>query len=164
VTAVIASYPSVIVPEINRKSRGKWELAGQYVAVQQECQPEGAFWNAKCPIRIENLDTCGLMGGMQEQPKAVFAESRGEIARLRCRDLFANLAGWCLERVGAPARLREFEFVDPGTDEIVYLSTGKRFSILSIGARRFYFDRISGKYDGTSAPASFVPWRVEFRD
>jgi len=98
------------------------------------------------------------------QPIAILAETRGEITRLRWKDLLADMAGWCLERIGAPAKLREFEFVDPDTDEAVYLSTGKRFSVLSIGARRFYFDRISGKFDGTSAPACSVSGRAEFRD
>src|SRR5213082_2462170 len=72
-----------------------------------------------------------------------------------------NTIGWCLERVKAPARLRTFEFVDPQSDETVYLYTSKRFSVLCVGERRFYFDRVTGRFDGMSAPASLVPGWVE---
>lgn len=93
-----------------------------------------------------------------------FSHDKGEIRWMRCKDAFANAVGWCLERIKAPAKLKEFEFVDPETDETVYLSTSKLYAILSIGSRRFYFDRLTGKFDGTSAPACTVAGRVEFRD
>ncbi len=75
-----------------------------------------------------------------------------------------NTIGWCLERFKAPAKLRPFEFVDPATDETVYLYTSKRYSVLCVGERRYYFSRVSGNFDGMSAPASLVPGWVEFRD
>lgn len=83
---------------------------------------------------------------------------------LRCKDALLNTGGWCLDKIKAPAVLKEFEFVDPETDETVYLSTSRQFAILSVGSRRFYFDRLTGKFDGTSAPACSVSGRVEFRD
>ena len=94
----------------------------------------------------------------------MFCQSRREIFWLRCKDCIRVMVGWCLEKTQAPAKLKEFEFVDPETDETVYLSTGKRFSVLSIGSRKFYFDRLSGKFDGTSAPACSIAGRVELRD
>jgi hypothetical protein len=100
----------------------------------------------------------------REKRQQVFIENRSFIAWLRLKDTFANITGWCLERIGAPARLKEFEFVDPETDETVYLFTDKRFAVLCVGSRRFYFDRLTGKFDGTSAPACSVPGWVEFRD
>ena len=74
------------------------------------------------------------------------------------------MSGWCLERFKAPARLRPFEFVDPVTDETVYLYTSERYSVLCIGERRFYFDRVNGNFDGMSAPAGLIPGWVEFGD
>jgi len=71
------------------------------------------------------------------------------------------MAGWCLEKTNAPAKLEEFEFVDPVTDQTVYLSTSKTFSILCVGSRRFYFNRLTGKFDGTSAPSRSVADRVD---
>jgi hypothetical protein len=75
-----------------------------------------------------------------------------------------NGIGWCLERTKAPAKLSTFEFVDPASDETVYLYTSKRYSVLCVGERRFYFDRVSGKFDGVSAPAGLVPNWAEFSD
>jgi hypothetical protein len=83
---------------------------------------------------------------------------------LRVKTQALNIAGWCLEKFKAPARLKTFEFVDPVSDETVYLYTSKRYSVLSVGDRRFYFDRVSGKFDGISAPASLVSGRVELGD
>ena len=84
--------------------------------------------------------------------------------RLYLKDAAANMFGWCLERVGAPAKLRVFEFVDPVSDETVYLYTSCRYSVLCIGQRRFYFDRISGKFDGVSATANCISRRLELCD
>jgi hypothetical protein len=64
----------------------------------------------------------------------------------------------------SPARLKPFEYVDPDSDETVYLYTDKRLSVLCIGDRRYYFDRITGRFDGTSASMLNVPGRVELFD
>lgn len=84
----------------------------------------------------------------------VFTESRPRTAWMRLRDMVADSVGWCLDSVGAPAKLKVFEFVDPVSDETVYLYTSKRYSVLCVGKRRFYFDRISGRFDGVSSPAT----------
>lgn len=64
----------------------------------------------------------------------------------------------------SPALLREFEFVDPETDETIYLYTSGLYSVLCVGSRRFYFNRVNGKFDGTSAPSDSVARRVELAD
>ena len=61
------------------------------------------------------------------------------------------MGAW-LETTHASARLRPFESVDPNTGEAISLSTSKEYSVLSVGGRRFYFGRISGKFDGASSP------------
>jgi hypothetical protein len=94
----------------------------------------------------------------------ITADSRSARLRVRVRSGIENTIGWCLERIKAPASLKTFEFVDPTSDETVYLYTSNRYSVLCVGERRFYFDRVSGKFDGMSAPASLVPGWVEFRD
>ena len=91
-------------------------------------------------------------------------EGRKERFWLRVKIALRESAGWCLEKIKAPARLRTFEFVDPASDETVYLYTSKRYSVLCVGERRYYFDRVSGNFDGMSAPASLVPGWVEFGD
>lgn len=94
----------------------------------------------------------------------IVAVNRGERLWLHARAGAKNTIGWCLERFKAPAKLKPFEFVDPATDETVYLYTSERYSVLCVGERRFYFDRVSGNFDGMSAPASLVPRWVEFGD
>lgn len=74
-------------------------------------------------------------------------------AVLRVKNWTQDGIGWCLERSKAPAKLELFEFVDPVSDETVYLYTSKRYSVLCVGERRFYFDRITGKFDGVSSPS-----------
>jgi len=69
------------------------------------------------------------------------------------KDVVRDGIGWCLEKSKAPAKLKVFEFVDPTSDETIYLYTSKRYSVLCVGERRFYFDRITGKFDGVSSPS-----------
>lgn len=81
---------------------------------------------------------------------------------MRLRDAIRNMAGWSLEKFRAPARLKPFEFVDPETNETVYVYTDRLYSVLCVGQRRFYFDRITGAFDGTALEFSDrVAGRVE---
>jgi hypothetical protein len=83
---------------------------------------------------------------------------------MRCKDMAKNGLGWCLEKFEAPAKVRIFDYVDPESNETVYLYTSSRYSVLCVGDRRFYFDRISGRFDGISAPASCISGRLKFGD
>jgi len=94
----------------------------------------------------------------------IMLSGRFRAAWFRAKTAAERAAGWCLEKIKAPARLNPFEFVDPVSNETVYLYTSKRYSVLCVGARRLYFDRVSGKFDGMSAPASLVADGVEFGD
>lgn len=58
-------------------------------------------------------------------------------------------AGLILEWIHAPARIREFEHVDPETNETIYLATGARYSVLHVGNKRLFFNRVTGRFDGT---------------
>jgi hypothetical protein len=100
---------------------------------------------------------------MSTAPQIV-VDGRRTRARLQVKAAVKNAVGWCLERFKTPAKLRPFEFVDPATDETVYLYTSQRYSVFCVGDRRFYFDRASGNFDGMSAPASLVPAWGEFSD
>jgi hypothetical protein len=102
------------------------------------------------PAKIESMKAC--------------TDNRLRVGWLGLKDSVTNGIGWCLEKIGAPARLRAFEFVDPASDETLYLYTSKRYSVLCVGDRRFYFDRITGKFDGVSAPSDCVTGRLELSD
>jgi hypothetical protein len=60
-----------------------------------------------------------------------------------------NGIGRAMNLLHSPARLREFEYVDPISDQTVYLSTGARYSVLHIGSLKLFFDRATGRFDGT---------------
>src|SRR6266566_8616599 len=90
--------------------------------------------------------------------------NRASLLWMRCKDAARAGLSWCLEKCEAPAKVRTFEYVDPESNETVYLYTSSRYSVLCVGDRRFYFDRISGRFDGVSAPAGLVPDWVEFSD
>ena len=90
---------------------------------------------------------------MTVRDSRVLSENAYVTGWMRCKDALTNAVGWFLERTKAPAVMKEFEFVDPDTDGTVCLSIGKRYAVLSVGSRRLYFDRLTGKFDGTSAPA-----------
>ena len=82
--------------------------------------------------------------------QTLFASSRLELLKLKLGDALRNMAGWILEKIHSPARLREFEFVDPLTNEIIFLSTGKHYSVLRIGDNHLFFNRLTGRFDGTT--------------
>jgi hypothetical protein len=80
-----------------------------------------------------------------ETPLITGREGAGQ----RLRSLITHAIGGLLELIHAPARIKEFEHVDPGTNETIYLSTGARYSVLHVGAKRLFFDRVTGQFDGT---------------
>ena len=95
----------------------------------------------------------------------VIAQNRLRIGWMKLRDTVRNVAGWSLEKFRTPARLKPFEFVDPATNETIYVYTDRLYSVLCVGQRRFYFDRITGAYDGTSSELpDLVSGRVELFD
>lgn len=99
---------------------------------------------------------------MEMTATEVVATNRLRIGWLRLRDSVRNVAGWSLERFRSPARLKPFEFIDPETNETIYVYTDRLYSVLCVGQRRFYFDRISGTFDGTSLELpDRVPGRIE---
>jgi hypothetical protein len=80
----------------------------------------------------------------------ILVRRKRKLLWLRMKELFVDTVGWGLEKLRAPAVLKEFEFVDPETNETIYLSTGRRYSVLHVRGKRFFFDRITGVFDGTS--------------
>jgi hypothetical protein len=86
-----------------------------------------------------------------DERSAIFS-GRWTLPWLGFRNRLSAIMGTWLERTRASARLRPFEYMDPNSGETISLSTTREYSVLSIGGRRFYFGRISGKFDGASSP------------
>ena len=98
---------------------------------------ECRVWNyAVDPVRMDYMESSPVRHG---------SESIWQAARRTLR----HAIGFALELVQAPAKIREFEYIYPSTNETVYLSTGARYSVLHVGAKRLFFDRVTGRFDGT---------------
>ena len=80
-----------------------------------------------------------------ESPLATGRESVWQ----RLKSVAIHVIGFGLESVQAPARIKEFEYVDPDTNETIYLATGARYSVLHVGNKMLFFNRVSGRFDGT---------------
>lgn len=90
---------------------------------------------------------------------------QAESLRQRIGGSVRGAIGRILEACGSPARIREFEYIDQETNETVYLSTGTRYSVLHVGDKQFFFERLSGRFDGTGTSLQLsVADRLEFSD
>ena len=65
------------------------------------------------------------------------------------KNAIEDIVGRTMNLLHSPAKVREFEYVDPISDETVYLSTGARYSVLHMGRLKLFFDRATGRFDGT---------------
>jgi hypothetical protein len=86
---------------------------------------------------------------MECLPESTQIQSTRLPSLARLQDWCKQKAGWVLEKIHSPAKIKEFEYVDPVTNETVYLSTGTRFSVLRVGDKHFFFDRLTGRFNGT---------------
>ena len=87
---------------------------------------------------MESASSPVLLAKREKSPRAIF-------------DSLRNVYGRFLERIHAPAKIREFEYVDPVTNETIYLSTGARYSVLHVGGKQLFFCRTTGRFDGTGS-------------
>jgi hypothetical protein len=95
----------------------------------------------------------------------IFITSRRQLLLQNCVDRLHGLMGRALEALHTPAKIREFEYVDQNTNETVYLSTGARYSVLHVGDKQFFFDRFTGRFDGTCTSLELsVSDGLELRD
>jgi hypothetical protein len=122
---------------------------------------KGIIMSAREQVLYRNQSAAARLGMARsiERPVPVIPMERPTVFSRRwtllwlgLRNHLSAMTGAWLEMTRASARLRPFEFVDPASGEIVSLSTSKEYSILSIGGRRYYFGRITGKFDGASSP------------
>jgi hypothetical protein len=77
------------------------------------------------------------------------ARARRQISWLAVKNAVLGIVARTMNLLHSPAKLREFEYVDPISDQTVYLSTGARYSVLHVGNLKLFFDRATGRFDGT---------------
>lgn len=86
---------------------------------------------------------------VQDRPAAAGA-SRWDIARDRMRLAARTL----LNRLNVPGALRSVQIDDELTGQQLDISVGASFTRITVNGRDYYFDRVTGRYDGSGMGCS----------
>jgi hypothetical protein len=87
----------------------------------------------------------------QRPPRtATVGASRYQITRFRVREWL----GAILNKLSVPGAIRSAVIRDELTGSIVEVSTGPLFTKLSVNGRDYYFERCTGRYDGSGSGCS----------
>lgn len=87
---------------------------------------------------------------IQEGYPPVFGATRWDIFRTR---LAARLNNF-LNKTGIPGAIQPFSWNDPVTGNMVIVTVKGGYTRLSVNGRDYYFDRITGSFDGTGMGCS----------
>src|ERR1700691_5689183 len=74
----------------------------------------------------------------------------GDILTLRVRQWIGRAANW----LRLPSPIQPTEIYDKATGRKITVTAGALFMRLTVNGRDFYFDRITGRFDGTGSPNS----------
>lgn len=91
------------------------------------------------------------MGSVFRFPKrevfraASTAATNAQIWRGRAKEALGRL----LNRLGMPGAVRDTHFQDALTGDQIEVEVGELFTRLSVNGRDYYFNRITGKFDGS---------------
>jgi hypothetical protein len=72
-----------------------------------------------------------------------------DIAKARLREWVGRLANW----LRIPGAIQPTEIHDKATGQNITVAVGALFVRLTVNQRDFYFDRVSGRFDGTGSGA-----------
>ena len=59
-----------------------------------------------------------------------------------------RLFGHLLNRLRIPGTIRDYKIADPGNNQIITISVGDSFTRISVNGSDYYFNRLTGKYEG----------------
>ena len=65
------------------------------------------------------------------------------------RGRFRSLVGRCLNHLRAPGMIRSTSINDPLSGQQIEVAVQQSFVKLTVNGRDYYFDRLTGKFDGT---------------
>jgi len=74
----------------------------------------------------------------------------GNVAALRAREWLGHVANW----FGIPGAIKPTEIRDSLTGQKITVTVGTFFLRLTVNGRDFYFNRLTGHYDGTGSDNS----------
>jgi hypothetical protein len=81
-----------------------------------------------------------------ELPKSARRGASGrQIWQSRC----VEFLGCLLNKMGIPGAVREVSIDDKATGQYIQVSTGRLFTRLSVNGRDYFFNRLTGRFDGT---------------
>ena len=60
-----------------------------------------------------------------------------------------RLCGQLLNSLRIPGPIRSYKIADPVNNQIITISVGDRFIRISVNGSDYYFNRLTGKYEGT---------------
>ena len=69
----------------------------------------------------------------------------------RVADWLAHAAAYVADRLRLPGAVRPCEIEDPVTGDRISISVGPRFTRLAVNGRDYYFERVTGTFDGTGS-------------
>lgn len=69
--------------------------------------------------------------------------------RLPWKYRLRRFVAWLLHRFGCPGFVRVIEYQDPLTQDTFAVRCGPRFTRITVRGRDYYFDRLTGEFDGT---------------
>jgi hypothetical protein len=78
---------------------------------------------------------------------AAVGATRVDILKGRLRERLGRL----LNRMGAPGVIRDMEVNDKAAGHTVAVAVGDLFVKLTVNGRDYYFDRVTGRFDGTGS-------------
>ena len=103
-------------------------------------RPEQRLVNANVPTNLVRLDS------VSRHPPWATA-TRLDIARGRVRMFF----GWCLGWLAIPVAVRDTDIQDEVTGDHASVRVGPLLTVLSVNGRDYYFERITGRFDGSGS-------------
>src|SRR5262245_59172746 len=65
-----------------------------------------------------------------------------------------RLFGHLLNRLQIPGTVRNYKIADPTNNQIITISVGDSFTRISVNGSDYYFNRLTGKYEGRGTGCS----------
>ena len=78
-------------------------------------------------------------------PHTSAGATRRQILWFRVR----SVIGRWVTRHGFPGAISATEFRDDVTGDLIKVTVGESFTVISVSGRDYYFDRFTGRFDGT---------------
>jgi hypothetical protein len=149
---------------VSRLPNGIPAIHRQLCGIKAGSADETRRFNSKSTIPgSESIFGAGGLDRMTKSQRAVLRfpservvrSARGDATRLEIwTGRVRQWLGRSLNRLSAPGAIREMEFRDQLAGQHIAVSVGELFVCMSVNGRDYYFDRLTGRFDGTGSEPS----------